>query len=138
MVSNAEALLNVVAYLHDARCLQITWDCGNPDVRSIRMKVIVDAEAGIPSWDGKTLLITLEDVVAARLTGWGYTIGDECIDSWKQGISDSLERDCRILVTKGISLPTLKFVISFRSGSELEVICSGASAIVLEEEKRTL
>jgi hypothetical protein len=95
------------------------------------MKVIVDVEAGLPFWDGKILLITLTDVVAARLMGWGYTTGDECIDSWKQGVSDFLERECAVLLSKGIAVPSLKYIVSFRSGSELEVICSEMSALVL-------
>jgi len=132
MVSNVEPIRNLVAYLHDARCLEITWDCMRPDVRLIRMKVIVDPEAGLPPWNGKTLLITLEDVVAARFTLWGYTIGEECINSWNEGVSESLERECSVLLIKGISVPALKFVISFRSGSELEVICSEAYASLVE------
>jgi len=95
------------------------------------MKVIVDADAGLPSWDGKALLITLSDVVAARFAGWGYTTGDECIDNWKQVVSDSLERDCKVLLSKGITVPSLKFIVSFHSGSELEVVCSEMSALVI-------
>lgn len=132
MVNPTKFLLDHVAYLHDAKCLEVTWDCSHPEERVIRMKVVVDPDAELPSWNGKTLLITLSDVVAARLMGWGYTIGDECIDNWRQGVSDFLERECKVLVSKEITIPSLKFTISFHSGSELEVICSEVSALVTD------
>lgn len=132
MVDPTGSLLENVAYLHDARCLEVTWDCSRPNERAIRMKVVVDPDAELPTWNGKTLLIILSDVVAARFMAWGYTIGDECIDNWRQGVSDFLERESKVLVSKEISIPSLKFTISFRSGSELEVICSEASALVTD------
>jgi hypothetical protein len=132
MVNRKTSLLDHVAYLHDAKCLELTWDCSRPEERVIRMKVIVDPDAELPSWNGKTVLITLSDVVVARLMGWGYATGDECIDNWRQGVSDFLERECEVLVSKGITIPSLKFTIAFHSGSELEVICSEASALVTD------
>jgi hypothetical protein len=132
MVNPTNTLLAQVAYLHDARCLEVIWDCSHPEQRAIRMKVVVDPDAELPSWNGKTLLITLTDVFAVRLTGWGYTIGEDCIDNWKQGLSDSLKRECEVLLSKGITIPPLSFIISFRSGSELEVICSEASVVVAD------
>jgi len=132
MVNSTNSLLNYLAYLHDARCLELTWDCSRPDERAIRMKVVIDPEVELPCWNGKTLLINLSDVVAARFMGWGYTVGEDCIDNWRQGVSDFLERECKVLILKGITVPSLKFTISFRSGSELEVICSEASALVAD------
>jgi hypothetical protein len=132
MVNPTNTLLDHVAYLHDATCIEVTWDCSRPEARAIRMKVVVHPNADLASWNGKTLLITLSDVVAARFTGWGYTIGEECIDNWKQGLSDSLKRECGVLLSKGIAIPSLSFIISFNSGSELEVICSEASAVVVD------
>ena len=132
MVNPTNFLLDHVAYLHDARCLEVTWDCSRRDQRAIRMRVVVDPDAELPSWNGKTLLINLSDVVAARFMGWGYTLGEECIDSWRQGVSDVLERECKVLISKEITVPSLKFTLSFRSGSELEVICSEASALVTD------
>lgn len=92
------------------------------------MKVVVDPDAGLPSWNGRTLLITLSGVLAVRWICWAI-IGDECVDSWRQGVSDFLERECELMISRGITIPSLKFTISFRSGSELEVICSDASAL---------
>lgn len=121
-------LLRNLDYLHDAKCIEVAWDCTRYEMRSIRIRVIVDHDAGFSAWDGKTLLITLSDVFAVRFSGWAV-IGEECIDDWKQGVSDSLERDCEVLRSKGIVLPPLKFLVSFRSGSELEVICSDMSVV---------
>jgi hypothetical protein len=95
------------------------------------MKVVVDPDAELPSWNGKTLLITLSGVLAVRLAGWGI-IGSECVDSWRQGVSDVLGQECEVLVAKKTAIPSLRFTISFSSGSALEVICSEASAIVAE------
>jgi hypothetical protein len=132
LVNSTNFLLDHVAYLHDARCLELTWDCSRPGDRAIRLKLVVDPDAELPSWNGKTLVISLSDVVAARFMGWGYTTGQDSIDNWSQGVSDFLERECKVLASKGIKIPLLRFTISFHSGSELEVICSEASALVAE------
>ncbi len=95
------------------------------------MKVVVDPDAELPSWNGKTLLITLSRVFAVRFTGRAI-IGDECIDSWGPGDPDFLKRECGELLSRGITIPPLSFIISFPSGSELEVICSEASALVAD------
>ena len=126
-----DSLLEYVAYLHDARCLEVTWDSSRREERVIHMKVVVHPEAGLPCWNGKTLLINLSRVFAVRFTGWG-TIADECIDSWGAGVSDFLKREYDDLLSRGLTNPPLSFIISFSSGSELEVICSEASALVID------
>jgi hypothetical protein len=95
------------------------------------MKVVVHPDAELPSWNGKALLITLSRVFAVRFTGWGIIV-DECIDSWGPGDSDFLKRECGVLLSRGLTNPPLSFIISFCSGSELEVICSEASALVTD------
>lgn len=126
MVSYSNLIRNL-AYLHDAKCLEVVWDCTGTKRRVMRIVVIVDQDAGFPAWDGKTLVITLSGVAVAHFTGWGNLIGEEYIDNWEQGISESLEKYCKVLESKGISFPPLQFVVSFSSGSVLEVICSDIS-----------
>jgi len=119
----------VFAYLHDAKCSEITWACTKPNGRAMRLLVTADREAGFPLWDGKNLLITLSNVVAVQFTGWGFVGGDENIDSWWQGVSESLERECKSLTAKRIAVPLLRFSITFRSGSTLEVVCAEVSVV---------
>lgn len=119
----------LLAYLHDAKCSEITWACTIPNGRTMRLLVTADREAGFSSWDGNKLLITLSDVVAVQFTGWGFVGGDENIDSWREGVSESLERECKSLLAKGCTVPPLRFTISFRSGSYLEVVCSEVSVV---------
>jgi hypothetical protein len=118
-----------LAYLHDATCLEIAWNCTSPSGRILRLSAVVDVEAGFPLWDGKELIITLSDVVATRFTGWGFQTGKETIDAWRQGVSDSLEQECQSLQTSGILVPSLRFLVTFRSGSCLEVVCSAVSVV---------
>src|SRR5437879_5746010 len=118
---------HLLAFLHDAKCTEIVWDCNNPDSRTLHIGAIADSEAGYPLWDGKALRITLGDIVAARLIAWGYTMGDESFDSWRVGVSDSFESECKALTVTGIAVPPVRLSISFRSGSTLEVACSGVS-----------
>jgi len=124
MVRQSDSIPDNLVYLHDAKCSEITWDCSNPDCRSIRMIVIVDIDAGLPMWDGKQLQITLSDVLAIHFIGWGFVIGDEVIDDWRSGVSDFLEGECKSLHAKGIGVPSLRYTISFSSGSTLEVVCA--------------
>ena len=136
MVTTNKSFLDCVAFLHDARCLETTWDCSHRDVRAIRMKVVVDIDSGLSEWNGRTLLITLSRVFAVRFTGWGI-ISNECIDDWKQGLSEFLERERAALVSRGLSILPFGFIISFSSGSELEVICSDVSALVVDRVSMT-
>jgi hypothetical protein len=121
--------IQLLAFLHDAKCVEINWDCTSSNGRSIRLFVIADIEAGFSLWDGKALQISLCDVAAVRFTGWGFVTGDENVDSWQQGVSESLELECQALALRGISVPSLRFSISFRSGSTLEVVCSDVSVV---------
>jgi hypothetical protein len=116
-------------YLHDAKCLEIAWDCTSPSGRILRLLAVADSEAGFSLWEGKELIITLSDVVATRFMSWGFQTGQETIDAWRQGVSDSLERECQSLRASGISVPSLRFSISFHSGSCLEVVCSEVSVV---------
>ena len=119
----------LLAYLHDAVCSQIAWDCKSPSGRVMSLLVTADKEAGYSLWEGKKLLITLSDVAAVLFTGWGFVTGDENIDSWQQGISESLERECQSLLARRIAVPPLKFTISFRSGSWVELVCAEVSVV---------
>ena len=121
-----------LAYLHDAKCLEIVWDCRHSSNRILRLLAVGDAEAGFPLWEGKELTITLSGAVATRFTGWGFQAGLETIDAWRQGVSDSLEHECRTALAAGCSVPPLRFSIVFHSGSCLEVVCSDVSV----DEKR--
>jgi hypothetical protein len=125
----------LLSYLHDAKCSEITWDCTNPDGRTMRLLVTADIEAGFSLWEGKKLLIILSNVVAAQLTGWGFVTGDENVDSWRQGVSESLERECKSLLARRIAVPSLRFSITFRSGSTLEVVCSEVSVVERPNER---
>jgi hypothetical protein len=117
----------LLAYLHDAKCSEVAWDCTSPDCRTIRLSVTAHVDTGFPSWDGSNLRIIISDVVAVRFLGWGFVIGDEFIDSWRVGVSDYLEGECKSLAAKGIAVPPSKFSISFSSGSILELVCSEVS-----------
>jgi hypothetical protein len=117
----------LLSYLHDARCSEITWDCTSPNGRIMRLLVTVDNEAGYSLCKDKQLRLILSDVVAAHFTGWGFVTGPENVDSWRQGVSESLEGECKSLLARGIDVPSLRFSITFRSGSMLEVVCSEVS-----------
>jgi hypothetical protein len=132
MVSENNSVGEFLPYFHDARCLEVIWDCTDSNLRAVRLKIIVDPEAGSPSWDGKTLLILFTDGIAARLTGWGFTIGNERIDDCRQGISDILEHECNRLLSAGINIPPLKLTFSFHSGSELELVCASVAVTVCD------
>ncbi|HMF18421.1 MAG TPA: hypothetical protein VKE98_14520 [Gemmataceae bacterium] len=130
LLSNSD--YHLLAYLHDARCNEVLWDCNDPNSRSLHIVAIVDPEAGYPLWDGKTLEITLVNVVGACFEALGFVLGEENLDSWRLGVSESFERECEYLKLRGITTPPVRFTITFRSGSILEVVCSG----VIVEEKR--
>jgi hypothetical protein len=129
MVNSLSFLLDHLAYLHDAKCLEITWDCSHPSHRMIRMLLVVSRDAELPAWNGQTLQITLSSVLATQSTFWS-TFGIETVDSWRPGISAFLEQQCLSLSSKGITIPPLKFTISFHSGSEIEVVCDNVNAVV--------
>lgn len=116
-------------YLHDAKCLEIAWDYTSPSGRILRLLVVANPEAGFPLWEGKELIITLSDVVATRFTGWGFQTEQETIDKWQPGVSGSLERECLSLHGSGIAIPSLRFLVTFHSGSFLEVVCSNVSVV---------
>lgn len=118
-----ESDYRLLAFLHDAKCLEIIWDYTNSETKSIRVVVIGDSDCGYAAWEGKTLTITISDVVVSRFTSRGYALGDEIIDSWTQTVSDSFRRDCDFLLSTGISVPDLRFSITFQSGSVLEAAC---------------
>jgi hypothetical protein len=125
-----------LAYLHDAICFQIVWDCTNPNSRKLRLKVKVHEDAGYAPWNGKELELTLSDALALEFEAWGFCVGFETIDSWREGVSDALRHECKGLESMGIRLPSNFFTIAFHSGSILEVICSEVSILGGENEDK--
>src|SRR5262249_31353084 len=117
MVNPTDSVLNHLAYLHDAKCSEIAWCCASQETRTLRTQVSADADSGLLLWDGKQRVIIFSDVVAVRFTGWGFVTGEENIDTWSQSVSESVDQECASLRARGISIPPLKFSITFRSGS---------------------
>ena len=117
----------LLEYLHDAECLEVAWDCNNPDERRLHITTIVQGEAGYSLWEGKKLKITLSNVVIANLKSLGCQAGVETIDTWRPCISETLEQECAKMKALGIEVPLLKCLISFHSGSFIEVVCSCVS-----------
>jgi hypothetical protein len=132
-MSDAHPDYTYLAHLHDSRLLELTWDCRNSSRRNLRLELVGDPETEYVPWRGKNLTIVLTDVVALTFIGWGYGLGEESLNSWRLRISDSLEKECRDLGAAGVSLPSLRFTITFHSGSTLELVCSEVSVSVREE-----
>jgi len=121
---------SLLAYLHDARCNSLAWDCSDPSLRRVRLIAHVDDDAEYEPWNGRPIALTLSDVVMCRFVGWGCQIGDERIDSWRQGVSTEVESECRRLHDAGISIPPLMFTVCFGSGLTLELVCREVSVEV--------
>ena len=120
---------DLLEYLHDAKCLDVVWDCSDPRERLIHVSVVVHHEAGYPQWDGKKLRITLSDVVIANSKCLGYRLGEETLDCWRVSSSDTFEQECIAMKASGIVVPTLRFLVSFHSGSLIELACSRVSIV---------
>jgi len=114
----------LLEYLHDATCLDVAWDVTNPHERLINVSVIVHPDAGYPLWDGKKIRITLSNVVIANIKCLGHQFGAETLDCWRVISSDTFEQACVAMKTSGIDVPTLRFQVSFHSGSLIELACS--------------
>ena len=121
---------SLLAYLHDARCSVIAWDCSDPSLRRVRLFARADDDAGYEPWNGQAITIILSDVVMWRLFGVGFQIGDERIDSWRQGVSTDFESECSRLRNLGIGIPPLMFTIVLGSGSTIELVCQEVSVEV--------
>lgn len=119
--------LSPLDFLHDARCCSFTWDCSDPATRHVRLMVRVDEDAEYEPWRGQAITVTISEVVMCRLVGWGYQIGEETIDSYRQQVSAEFESECHRLSKLGITIPPLLFTLVLGSGSNIEFACQGVS-----------
>lgn len=88
---------NLLAYLHDAECVEFTWISANPDQKLLRFVAQIHPDAGYLPWNGKKLIVILSNVVIARMKCLGYRLGTDSIDSWELCVSSDLEKECDAL-----------------------------------------
>jgi hypothetical protein len=117
-VSTHEAL----DYLHDAEIREIRFEIVGGCRRYV-LRVTCHADAGSPTWDGRTLLITLEDVRLASHSVFGAVTAAEIIDSWKREVSPAMRGEVKRLEDTGLRIGDEPFAITFHSGSHLEGVC---------------
>jgi len=115
--------VSLLDYLHDAQCISFSWDCTDPSVRRVRLVVNVDEDSEYEPWKGRMIALDLFDVVMCRFVGWGYQIGDERIDAYREGVSAEFDLECSRLHNLGIDIPPLIFTIVLGSGSTIEIAC---------------
>ena len=115
--------LSLLAYLHDADCNSVCWDCFDHSARRITLLARVDDDIDYEPWKGRNISLIHSDVVACRFIGWGIQFGRERIDSYREGISPALTAECDRLRYSGIDIPPLSFTIIFGSGSTIELVC---------------
>jgi hypothetical protein len=127
---------SLLDYLHDARCTLVAWDCSDRSLRRVRLVAYADDDAEYEPWNGQAITITLSDVVMCRLFAFGFHIGEERIDAWRQGVSKEFDSECSRLHNSGIDIPPLMFTIVLGSGSTLELACREVSVEVgpIQEE----
>lgn len=119
MVLNDFALFG---HLHDAVCNSLIWDCSSPTNRRIILSVQIDSEVEYLPWKGLSLNFTFSDVVLVHFLGWGCQIGDEIIDSFKEGVTDYFKSECNRIQKSGIYIPPFFSTIVFASGSTVELV----------------
>jgi hypothetical protein len=113
----------LLAYLHDAECRNLVWDCSLPEGRAVTLDLEVNPEAQSPEWDGRQILLSFKNVMLCRLTGWGHVTGGETLDSIDERVSAEFMGECRRHEATGLFVPPLKLGVSFISGSSLEMAC---------------
>jgi hypothetical protein len=116
--------IDTLNYLHDADVLKVELD-ENPDGRRvIRIHTICHPDAEYPPWDGRTVVVLLDDVVTARYFIAGYTDPRrDWISGWSSQVSQELKTDIERLENVGIRCVGIPFEVTFQSGSRLEGLC---------------
>ena len=114
---------SLLAYLHDAACRCIHWDCLDKDGRVLVLDLDVHPDTKFPDWDGRRMTLAFRNVALCRFNGWGHVAGGETIDRFDEKVSAEALSQCERLKASGLRVPRLNFSVSFISGSELELVC---------------
>ena len=105
-----------VAWLHDCVVHELIYDMSTPNARTLVMTLDCPEDLSRSEWDGKTLRLTATEVYLVRFTGLGHVLGEEILDAWRPGVSDTTKLELERGREVGLTVPPLAFTVSFHSG----------------------
>jgi hypothetical protein len=68
---------SLLAYLHDADCPGMRWDCLDEEGRALVFDLQVNPDSMFPDWDGKRMTLAFRNVVLCRFTGHGHSLAEK-------------------------------------------------------------
>ncbi len=120
---------DILAYLHDAKLLGLHYDSSRSP-RSVELELVCHSEAGYAPWDGKRLVLRLEDTTLLRMRICGFVASDEYIDSWYARISEEMEAELEPLGLMGCDCAGMQFTLTFNTGAYIEGVCRGVFVVL--------
>ena len=114
--------LKQLDYLHDAIVRQIAFALTDTR-KDLVVTVTCDDDCGYSDWCGKTLIITLANLLQASGTFLGHVAGYETVQSFDEGASADMSQKIQQLSKIGIAPPNIVLRFTLHSGSEFEIAC---------------
>ena len=113
----------VLEHLHDAVVTAVAYRLDRGDGREFVVTATCDPDAGYPPWEGRRIVVRLNDLVVAHHRVFGAVAGTERINSWGSQLSPSIAAELERLRSSGFVAAGQRFSIVFQSGSALEGVC---------------
>lgn len=107
-------------YLHDAIVTEITYVYTNSS-KDIRIVAVCDDDSGHLIWSGKTVIVTLSNVLRASGVLLGHVAGPDTIQSFSEGASGDMTQAVEELCSIGIVAPKAFLRLTLHSGSQIEI-----------------
>jgi hypothetical protein len=123
----------LMSYLHDAIVHGIAYEMAGDGKRTVKIRCRCHADAEYEPWNGKTLVITLQNAILVSHFLCGFTTGCEEISSWETSLSREMTEEVKRLQTLGINCSGIIFGIAFQTGSLLEGICREVDVEIVQE-----
>ena len=114
--------LEQLKWIHDCVLVGLAHEISSDGVRLIRLTIECPPDLGYEPWEGKTLLLAAVDVAVSQYFLWSVA-GPETIDAIRPGVLTDIRARMTEAKEMGMRFPGLEFLISFHSGSLLEVVC---------------
>ena len=110
-------------WIHDCILSRVEYDPNRDSGRLIKFEIFCPADFGYPPWQGKNLLLNMQNIVTASGFIWGWVNGPEIINAIRPGVSDEVRGRASNIASGVDRAGKLELTVMFQSGSFFEIIC---------------
>lgn len=123
--------IELLSLMHDARLLEVEVDFST-GIRRLTFTARYNEDCGLPSYSGKTVKLTAEDIALMRSMVHGAIMNPEQIDSCDLTVSKDMEIQFNQYTQNGSRDAKARLSVKTHSGSIWEILCESLSLEIME------